>query len=755
MLGRSSPHPAPPFNPHTDFDVLVELPAEVQWFRFETLVGFADWATESWVLGAHAKFIVIDEDTQVVCWESSEMLEPWAPTEFCSFLLLGANENDGEGVGASLPPFPLAPRRLCLRVSCPVPPDGALWIDPVVTALRGPPRRWIGGSSSCSPWPGAASALDDFGGVDCEFIGVGEQLGRPWVEVILGELVVEVAVHLTCRDLARLLRTCFVEGATQQLLWHFVFAYCFPPAYVRHFLRPLQGQPRPAALPRQSAASAKASSGRLCLAPRQQLPASGTGLRHATTGFPPASMGARSTPQPPSIGSSFGVGSRGGAGGGAVNSVLGCASEGLSAGLFAPAWALETFDWQQICRRFYLAQLLCVSVNFQMVNCMTPAGFLKDSGETMRAPAKACLAHAPHQGGQGSTAALRCGWNIPLGAENFLSRPSAVVAHRSPLGVAGMPRNVATVRGTAGPEPLAMTPMVSEKDSSVVLPQLPPLGQHNQVRPQWTLEVDPGRYLVVATVGDRNVGFSASLEVGGQPLFGGEWIEAGTFKSKSLLCFALRGAITVGPYWPPCSGSEDGLMLPPASDVAGAGSPGGSEAVRHESPRSHSPPRAHSPTGAGIASPPRSSKVDTLARGTRLVSLRVVSAPLAREVAHERHWALAELTNKMVETQTRTEELLETRSRLLNQPCQVGEPSLAADGRSAATSGSIDRELSRAHGKHAELQVQKALKLCSMIAMSKRVTHPYIYLNGEASSTPPTSQALHAPNLEVERPTPV
>lgn len=31
-----------------------------------------------------------------------------------------------------------------------------------------------------------------------------------------------------------------------------------------------------------------------------------------------------------------------------------------------------------------------------------------------------------------------------------------MVAHRSPLGVAGVPPSVATVRGTAGPEPMAM-----------------------------------------------------------------------------------------------------------------------------------------------------------------------------------------------------------------------------------------------------------------------------------------------------------
>merc|ERR1711953_334970 len=85
--------------------------------------------------------------------------------------------------------------------------------------------------------------------------------------------------------------------------------------------------------------------------------------------------------------------------------------------------------------------------------------------------------------------------------------------------------------------------MASEKDSCVVLPY------SGQIKPMWTLEVDPGQYIVVATVGDRNVGFHAQLEVGGQPLFCGEWSEAGYFKSRCILCAAFRGAITVGPYW--------------------------------------------------------------------------------------------------------------------------------------------------------------------------------------------------------------
>merc|ERR1712129_537069 len=86
-------------------------------------------------------------------------------------------------------------------------------------------------------------------------------------------------------------------------------------------------------------------------------------------------------------------------------------------GGFAPLWAIEVFDWWQICKKFHLAQLPCVSVNFQMFNGATPAGFVKDSGETLHVP----------KGLHVQSLALRCGWNIPLGAEFFLSCPSAVV----------------------------------------------------------------------------------------------------------------------------------------------------------------------------------------------------------------------------------------------------------------------------------------------------------------------------------------
>merc|ERR1712217_607685 len=174
---------------------------------------------------------------------------------------------------------------------------------------------------------------------------------------------------------------------------------------------------------------------------------------------------------------------------------------------------------------------------------------------------------------------------------------------------------------------------VSEKDSSVVLPQ----AHLGQVRPQWTLEVDPGQYLVVATVGDRNVGFSANLEVGGQPLFNGDWIEAGSFKSRCVLCNTQRGVITVGPHWPRgnCRDRDDAMFCDPMACETG---------VRHDSP----PSPHHS------GSPPRPpTRNDALARGTRLVSLRIVAVPLVREVECEQRPALWELNQKLADAKIR------------------------------------------------------------------------------------------------------
>lgn len=270
-----------------------------------------------------------------------------------------------------------------------------------------------------------------------------------------------------------------------------------------------------------------------------------------------------------------------------------------------------------------------------------------------------------------------------------------------------------------------MTPMVSEKDSCVMLPH------SGQVKPQWALEVDPGQYIVMATVGDRNVGFSAHLEVGGLPLFCGEWIEAGAFKSRCIICAALHGAITVAPHWLRCEQNEPApLSCDPT--VARPGSPAtvteAAGAIRHDSPPS---PQGGSPLRARPGSPrqvrneatqggsPRQVRGEAMARGTRLVSLRVVAVPLAREVERERRPMFAELNQKLMEARMRVESL---RKQAAAQQCPP------------------ERELWRAEAKLAELHVQKAMKLFSMIPICKRVPHPYIYLNGEMSTTPPVDQ---------------
>jgi hypothetical protein len=228
------------------------------------------------------------------------------------------------------------------------------------------------------------------------------------------------------------------------------------------------------------------------------------------------------------------------------------------------------------------------------------------------------------------------------------------------------------------------------------------------------LEVDPGHYIVVATVGDRNVGFAAHLEVCGQPLFSGEWIEAGTFKSRSVLCIVTQGAITVGPHWSKCGGRDrdephccETSML---NDMSG---------LRHESPSS---PR--------VVGSPRTARAESLAKGTRLVSLRVVALPLVREVERERKPLLTELNLKLAEARGRVDAVK-----------QVYDVALAelfpADRRGAEL---FEREISRTQVKLAELHLQKALKFFSMISMCRRVTHPYVYHSGEASSVPPIGQ---------------
>lgn len=259
-----------------------------------------------------------------------------------------------------------------------------------------------------------------------------------------------------------------------------------------------------------------------------------------------------------------------------------------------------------------------------------------------------------------------------------------------------------------------MTPMASEKDSSVVLPQA--LGQ---VRPVWTLEVDPGQYIVVATVGDRNVGFAAHLEVGGQPLFCGEWIEAGSFKSRCVLCIASRGAITVGPsrvLW-----SRDRREEQTGGEASGAGDPMAIDVVT--SPRGGSPLRGASPSRGSIAAmSPRAARSDALGKGTRLVSVRVAAVALVREVERERRSQFCDLNQKISEAKAR----LEGARQALYEA--------ALEPRGACF---LEREFGRSQAKLAELHVQKALKLFSLIAMCRRVTHPYIYLSGEVSAVSP------------------
>lgn len=793
---RRVPYPAPPFNPVTDHDLLFELPRDVPWVRFEAVVGLADSSSDIWA-GGRAKFLLIDEDTQIVRWESSDAFEPWSPTELCS-VHFGSTcpvsaahntytETDGDASVCARNSRPHAStsnqasqapmRKICLRVSCPFPPDGALWMDPVVTAqadrtagLKGCIQRHYPG--------GDCNVLRSSTSGDIADRESGKQPLEPklWGEIVLCELAIETVAYLQVRELARLLCVCFVDQFLQQQLWHLVFFHCFKPSYMRHFHRPLQGQPRPSALPQAIPGSPGPSPS---AAPCQfGLVQGSVDSVHAGSGPGLTNLGsnqrARVNPRRGQQSPRQRIRTSRQSGGGSdrtghaaahpatspgspvfrhsPNSLFGGAWTGSAAGgiwvagsawtSFVPAWALDAFDWRQICRRFHLAQLLCLSVNFQTFNGMTPAGFIKDSGETLRYSAKSGgVGQHSHAGAFSS--APRCGWNVPLGVDSFSSRPpAAVVAHRSPLGVSGMPPNVATVRGTAGPEPLATTPAVSERDSSVILPFGPAVAC--QIRPQWNLEVEPGIYLVAATVGDRHVGFNASLEVGGQQVFDNDWIEAGTFRSRCLLCVASRGVISVGPHWPyrtdDCAPSSPLGAMPgetsfmPAEQVR---SPRvGEVGIRHESPRSLSPTPALSPT-SGVASglsPSRASR-EVSARGTRLVSLRVVSAALSREVAREKCWTLAELSGRVSEAKCRVEEVLDARTRLLAQSTSIAD--------CASSLNVLDRELMRAHGKYADLHVQKVLKLCSLIAMIRRVTHPYIYLNGEAFSSPPVGQSLH------------
>jgi len=733
----SPPRAASPYNDQTDYDILFALP-QADWHRFEARVGVADCAAGSWPAGSTARFLLIDEDAQTVLWESTDLMEPWAPTGLCSVVLqprgIDSSTHDAPASNCgSGTETPQPGRRLCLRVQCAFnyQPDGALWIEPTITALR----------------PSAPATVRR-----------GDSDDEPWKQLLSGELALEIVVLLQCHDAARLISAWRLDGPLQQLMWHFLFAQNFQDAYARWFLHPLRGQPRPVTLPTPSHRGRGVGTNNMVhsrvgygasppRSPASPAPRGGSssgagtsamdvtdasaGPLSAARGVPSSGMSASqmrhmaqplvgpllpaqprglsySSPARPSLsvlrgsgGSLAGPPEEGGPPRTGIPLQAAARAAVRTSLELAPSWAHEGFDWRQICKKFYLAQLLHISVNFQLHNSMTPAGFVKDSGDTLqqsRGP------YGPH----------RYGWNVQLGADHFLSCPSTVVAHRSPLGVAGVPPNVATVRGTAGPEPLAMTPTVSERDSSVILPQAT-----GQVRPQWTLEVDPGRYLVVATVGDRNVGFMAHLEVGRLPLFSGEWIEAGSFKSKCVVCASCHGAITVGAYWPR-GGFRD--RDEPVSGELGVGDAGGG--MRHDS----GPPSPRQ-------SSPRSLRNEALARGTRLVSLRFVAVPLAREVERDRRAMFSELNHKLAEATAR----LEICKQLQAQVAQVD--SASADPRGA---GIIERDLDRAQSKLEELHAQKALKLFSMVPMCKRVSLPYIYLTGEASSTPP----VDVPELE-------
>eukprot|EP00746_Dinoflagellata_sp_MGD_P088979 gnl/MRDRNA2_/MRDRNA2_351540_c0_seq1.p1 gnl/MRDRNA2_/MRDRNA2_351540_c0~~gnl/MRDRNA2_/MRDRNA2_351540_c0_seq1.p1 ORF type:complete len:262 (-),score=40.95 gnl/MRDRNA2_/MRDRNA2_351540_c0_seq1:70-759(-) len=222
-----------------------------------------------------------------------------------------------------------------------------------------------------------------------------------------------------------------------------------------------------------------------------------------------------------------------------------------------------------------------------------------------------------------------------------------------------------------------MTPVVSEKDSCVLLPAAAP----SAVRPQWMIEVDPGHYLVIVTVGDRHNGFHANVEVGGCPVFAGEWVEGGSFKSRCVHVVSAHGLITVGSHW------------------------------QRE--------RDNSPTGVDITLRDSS---PTKAEGTRLISLRIVSSTLAREVEKERRPLFTELNQKIADAETRIESLR-----------QAVERSDPMDVKNAYLMMTLEN---RVQSKLSQLYVQKALKLFSLIAQCKRVNHPYIYTNGEASSVP-------------------
>merc|ERR1712232_87489 len=154
------------------------------------------------------------------------------------------------------------------------------------------------------------------------------------------------------------------------------------------------------------------------------------------------------------------------------------------------------------------------------------------------------------------------------------------------------------------------------------------------------------------------------------------------------------------------------------------------------SPRGSSPSRSCHSGGSPRAGRTTWGSVDSLAKGTRLVSMRIAAVPLVREVERERRSMFTELNQKILEAKARLD--------------AVGPTIVSASaGSMSSAAWTQEREHSRTQAKLeaklSELHAQKALKLFSMIAMCRRVTHPYIYLNGEASALPPSALAQPTP----------
>eukprot|EP00434_Breviolum_minutum_P036483 symbB.v1.2.032326.t1/scaffold3869.1/size49035/1 len=210
--GVGSPRAASPFNPHTDYDIHLDLPVG-KWHRFETRVGIAD--ESKWPSATRAKFQVIEDD-KTLLWESTESLELWAPMELCSVLM--AEKSCEKGPGGL--------KHLCLRVRCSAPPEGAVWIDPVLT-MR-PEKREKRSSRSSQ-----VSQVDRSDRSN-------RLVDRSFQEMFASELLMELVCRLSCCDVARLLTACRHGLQSQQAAWHCAFAHSFKQAYLRYFLGPLR-----------------------------------------------------------------------------------------------------------------------------------------------------------------------------------------------------------------------------------------------------------------------------------------------------------------------------------------------------------------------------------------------------------------------------------------------------------------------------------------------------------------------------------